>query len=33
MCYEPQFVPIEFDKQRRTARIVIPGALETVSAR
>ena len=31
--YEPQFVPIEFefDKQKRTARVVIPGALETVS--
>ncbi|HVB80414.1 MAG TPA: DUF1326 domain-containing protein [Candidatus Binataceae bacterium] len=32
-AYEPQFVPIEFefDRKGRTARIVIPGALETVS--
>lgn len=31
---EPQFVPIEFefDKRRRHARVMIPGALETVSA-
>lgn len=32
--YEPQFVPIEFefDRKKRKARIAIPGALETVSA-
>jgi hypothetical protein len=32
--YDPQFVPIEFelDKGKRKARVVIPGALETVSA-
>jgi hypothetical protein len=32
-AYEPQFVPIEFefDKNKRTARVVIPGALETIS--
>jgi hypothetical protein len=32
-AYEPQFVPIvfEFDKNKRTARVVIPGAVETVS--
>jgi hypothetical protein len=31
--YEPQFVPIEFefDKKKRKARVVIAGALETVS--
>jgi hypothetical protein len=30
---EPQFVPIEFalDKNKRTARVMIPGALETIS--
>ena len=32
--YPPQFVPItfEFDKKKRRARVVVPGALETVSA-
>jgi hypothetical protein len=32
-AYEPQFVPIEFefDKNKRTARVVIPGTLETIS--
>jgi len=32
--YEPQFVAIEFefDKHRRRARVLIPGAIETVSA-
>jgi len=31
-AYDPQFVPIEFefDKKKRRARVVIPGALETV---
>lgn len=31
--YDPQFVPIEFefDKKTRKARVVIPGALETIS--
>lgn len=32
--HDPQFVPIEFDfdKKQRKARVVVPGALETVSA-
>jgi hypothetical protein len=32
-AYDPQFVPIEFefDKKKRRARVVIPGALETIS--
>jgi hypothetical protein len=32
-AYDPQFVPIEFefDKKKRRARVVIPSALETVS--
>ncbi len=32
--HEPQFVPItfEFDRKKRRARVVIPGAVETVSA-
>jgi hypothetical protein len=32
--HDPQFVPIEFefDKKARKARVVIPGALETISA-
>lgn len=32
--HEPQFVPItfEFDRGKRTARVSVPGALETVSA-
>lgn len=32
-AYEPQFVPIEFalDKNKRTARVMIPGTLETIS--
>ena len=32
-AYEPQFVPIEFefDKKKRKARVVIPGTLETIS--
>jgi hypothetical protein len=34
IAYEPQFVAIEFefDKRRRRARVLIPGAVETISA-